>query len=270
MGAGPEHLLASGLAERLVKCGHEVTVTSIELPHDVFFPEIQAAFELDRRLASRVKSAVEAGSFPLVLSGNCITSLVTIAGLSTAEPGVVWLDAHGDFNTPDTTIGGFLDGMALAIVTGRCWQPLAATVPGFQPVDDRAVMLLGARALDPAEHDLLTGSEVERLSADSLRHGAYKSLGRMREHTRDVYLHVDLDVLDPAEGRVNGYVAPKGLLLGELREVVSDVAKVFRVRAAALTAYDPAYDADGRVCEAATILIETLLGAVNESTDGVD
>src|SRR6266487_1041991 len=75
MGAGPELLLASGLTERLTKHGHELAATSIELPHDVFFPEIQAAFELDRRLASRVRSAIENGSFPLVLSGNCITSI---------------------------------------------------------------------------------------------------------------------------------------------------------------------------------------------------
>ena len=132
MGAGPEHLLKSGLSERLAKRGHESAATSIELPTDVFFPEIQAAFELDRRLASRVRSAIDEGSFPLILSGNCITSVGTIAGVGAPELGVVWLDAHGDFNTPDTTIGGFLDGMALAIVTGRCWQPLAATVPGFQ------------------------------------------------------------------------------------------------------------------------------------------
>lgn len=270
MGAGPEHLLESGLSDRLATRGHDAAATLIELPEDVFLPENQAAFELDRRLALRVRSAVEEGSFPLVLSGNCITSIGTIAGVGVRDLGVVWLDAHADFNTPDTTLGGFLDGMALAIVTGRCWQPLAATVPGFQPVDDRSVMLLGSRHLDPAEHDLLTSSDVERLSASSLRDGVYRNLGRMREHTQDVYLHIDMDILDPAEGRANGYAEPNGLLLGELRRVVSDVAKVFRVRAAAITAYDPAHDIDGRVCEAAIVVIETLLDAMKESTDGVD
>ena len=131
-------------------------------------------------------------------------------------------------------------------------------------------MLLASRHLDPAEHDLLTSSDVERLSASSLRDGVYKNLGRMREHAKDVYLHIDLDVLDPVEGRANGYAEPNGLLLGELRKVVSDVARVFRVRAAAVMAYDPAHDIDGRVCEAAFVVIETLLDAMKESTDGLD
>jgi len=63
---------------------------------------------------------------------------------------VLWFDAHGDFNTPESTLGGFLDGMALAIATGRCWTGLAATVPGFTPVAEENVVLVGARDLDRA------------------------------------------------------------------------------------------------------------------------
>ena len=131
MGAGPERLMESGLIERLEQAGHEVVPCSVCLPSQTFMPEVQAAFELDRRLATCVAEAVAAGALPVILSGNCITSVGTVAGIGEPDLGVVWLDAHGDFNTPETTLGGFLDGMALATLTGRCWTSLAATVPGF-------------------------------------------------------------------------------------------------------------------------------------------
>lgn len=107
MGAGPEALLKSGLADRIASRGDEVSQTTIELPPDSFLPEVKAAFELDRRLAKAVSAAVARDAFPVVLSGNCISSLATVSGLGVSEPGVVWFDAHADFNTPETTKSGF-------------------------------------------------------------------------------------------------------------------------------------------------------------------
>ena len=120
MGAGPERLIEAGLIDRLQQAGHEVVPCSVCLPSQKFMPEVQAAFELDRRLAGCVAEAVSAEALPVVLSGNCITSVGTVAGIGEPDLGVIWLDAHGDFNTPETTLGGFLDGMALATLTGRC------------------------------------------------------------------------------------------------------------------------------------------------------
>ena len=91
----------------------------------------------------------------------------TLGGLGTGPTGVRWFDAHGDFNTPESTLGGFLDGMALAIATGRCWIGLAATVPGFTPVAEENVVLVGARDLDPAEGELLRASRVQHLPSDA-------------------------------------------------------------------------------------------------------
>ena len=71
--------------------------------------------------------------FPLVLAGNCNAAVGVVAGLGPGAA-VLWCDAHADFNTPETTTGGFLDGMGLATVTGRCWTSMAARVPGFVPV----------------------------------------------------------------------------------------------------------------------------------------
>src|SRR5437762_7690608 len=168
MGAGPEALLKSGLADRIAARGFEVSQTTIELPPDSFLPEVKAAFELDRRLSKAVSVAIARDAFPVVLSGNCISSLATVSGLGVNEPGVIWFDAHGDFNTPETTKSGFLDGMALAILTGRCWQLLANTISGFAPVRDDRVILIGARHFDDDESALLSSTSVLRISSDEV------------------------------------------------------------------------------------------------------
>ncbi len=147
MGAGPEHLRAAGLEKHLAAQGHQVDSEVIEPASRNWRAEVQTSFELMRAVAKHVRAARTAKRFPLVLSGNCLAAVGVIAGLG-AGTGVVWIDAHGDFNTPQTTTSGFLDGMTLATATGQCWGELANSIEGFQPVPDNAVVLLGARDLD--------------------------------------------------------------------------------------------------------------------------
>jgi arginase len=263
MGGGPDALIASGLPARLRDDGHDVRHVEILLSPSAFPAEAQTAFALDRLLSERVSEAVSAGALPIVLSGNCISSVGTLGGLAVGRIGVVWLDAHGDFNTPETTIGGFLDGMALAVATGRCWTLLAATVPGFRPVDEASVLLIGARDLDPAEARLLESSRVARLTAAQLHEKLGRTLDAIASRVADVYLHIDLDVLDPGEGRANGYAVPAGLRVDDVVRVVSEIGKRLTIRAAALTAFDPAYDGDGRVRAAATRIARAIANAAS-------
>jgi arginase len=262
VGAGPEALLKSGLADRIASRGHEVSQTTIELPPDSFLPEVKAAFELDRRLAKAVSAAIARDAFPVVLSGNCISSLATVSGLGVSEPGVIWFDAHGDFNTPETTKSGFLDGMALAILTGRCWQLLAKTISGFAPVGDDRAMLIGARHFDDDESALLSKTKVVQVSSDSVRKEFRDTLSDFGQRVRDVYLHVDLDVLDTSEGNANSFAVAGGLSLRELLGAIHAIGDVTRIRAVALTAYDPACDREGKMREAASTIIEAAIEAI--------
>ncbi|HMG97250.1 MAG TPA: arginase family protein, partial [Gemmatimonadaceae bacterium] len=125
MGAGPERLLDAGLERVLRGNGHTVHTRIAELTAD-WQAEIQTSFELMRMLSAAVREARESGRFPIVLAGNCNTAVGTLAGLGAQSTGVAWFDAHGDFNTPETTRSGFLDGTAVAMITGRCWTQLAA------------------------------------------------------------------------------------------------------------------------------------------------
>lgn len=258
MGAGPDHLLRAGAAERLREAGHTVAVERVELPSAGPAPEIAAAFGLAARLGERVAAARTGGALPVILAGNCATAMGTLAGLADADPAVLWLDAHADFNTPQTTRSGMLDGMALAVATGRCWPALAATIPGFRPVPDARVCLAGARDVDAGEAELLRASAVTVVSAADVPARLPAALETLRAQAETVYLHIDLDVLDPAEGTVNAFAAPGGLHRVQVLELIRTVRSRFCLGAVALTACDPWFDADGRIAAAAIAILHAL------------
>jgi len=255
MGRGPLHFHEHGAADRLRAAGHEVAESLIEVPSP-FPTEIGTSFALHRALADTVRDVVAVERFPLILAGNCGSALGTVSGLRSATPhdsspvGVIWLDAHADFNTPDTTTSGFLDGTALATLTGQCWHALTSTIPGFRPVSDAHVVLVGARDIDPAEELRLARSHVIRVEAARLRVEGAGSAGALhdaltelaRRNVARVYLHIDLDVHDPADVQANQYAAPGGLAPSTVRDLVTVVAGRFEIVAAAMTAYDPTCD----------------------------
>jgi arginase len=261
MGRGPLHLVDGGLARRLRDGGHDVELTSIVL--DGFLTEVGSAVAIQRRLALAVADARRAGRLPVVLSGNCNTAVGTLAGVGTATTGVVWFDAHGDFNTPETSPTGFFDGMALAVACGHCWRVATATVPGFAPLPERNVLMVGVRDLDPLEEKRLAASDVARLAAADLRRDGMEPVESWRLSARvagieRLYLHVDLDVLDPSQVRANPYAAAGGLTVDELLGVAATVLKELDVAAVAITSYDPACDREDRVPEVTARLIESL------------
>jgi arginase len=255
MGAGPEALLKAGLENALKEQGHTVHVKVAEIAAESWHSEIQTGFELMRMLSAAVSTARDAGKFPMILAGNCNTAVGTVAGLGAASTGVAWFDAHGDFNTPETTTSGFLDGTALAILTGRCWRELALTVPRFAPVRDDRICLIGTRELDPVEETLLRESGLEMLSpadAMAMLPGALHSIG---EHVEDIYVHLDLDVLDAAAAPANHFASVGGLAVEDVEYALSAIAGAFRITALTLSAYDPGSDPAGTAATAAVRLL---------------
>jgi arginase len=269
MGAGPDALLERGLATRLQADGHDVDVVEIEPSSTSWHAEVGTAFELARAIATRVSRSRAQRRLPFILSGNCAPAAWgAVAGLG-ADTGVCWFDAHGDFNTPETTITGFLDGMALAAVTGRCWTTMMGDLPGFRPVADRSVLLIGARAFDPKEGRALRESEITRLPPPNVLSGL-SSAGvaqLLSNHITSVYLHVDLDVLDPTEAVANASRQPGGLHGADVDAALRSIAAALPVQAAALTAYDPVWDSSGRAAEIAIDLACTIARGVHRSRE---
>ena len=256
MGAGPERLLDAGLERVLRGNGHTVHTRIAELTAD-WQAEIQTSFELMRMLSTAVREARESGRFPIVLAGNCNTAVGTLAGLGAQSTGVAWFDAHGDFNTPETTRSGFLDGTAVAIITGRCWTQLAATIPEFAPIPDDRVCLIGTRDLDSLESALLDESSVDIVEPKQLPSSLPRALGKIREHVDSIYVHLDLDVLDSAVAAANSYAISGGLTLEDLDQALAQIAARFRIAGLTLSAYDPAVDTSGHAAQAAIRLICT-------------
>lgn len=260
MGAGPEALLNAGLEDALRENGHRVHTKIAELPADSWHAEIQTSFELMRMLSAAVKEAVEARRFPIVLAGNCNTAVGTISGLGPKSTGVAWFDAHADFNTPETTASGFLDGTAVAIITGRCWTQLAATVPGFEPVPDDRICLIGTRDIDSLEGGLLAESDVDVIGPRKLRSDLAGSLTSITQHAQKMYVHLDLDVLDATVAAANRYAVTGGLTIEDVEHALSQIARLLPVAGLTLSAYDPGVDAEGEAAEAAIRLICTAAG----------
>ena len=223
MGAGPVYL-----AQLLGMPHEEIT------PASPFPQEIKTSFELYRALAARVAASDD---FPVILSGHCGASIGAAAGLR--ADAILWFDAHGDYNTPETTPSGYLDGMCLAVATGRCWHNLAQTIPGFTPMDPRRVIHVGARDWSPGE--------FEALLADGVRIGPdFDGLAAQR-----MLLHVDVDVIDSRYGRANHYACEGGLSPDEVLRIIGDARARFPIAGLVIASYDPSCDTDGRIAEAA-------------------
>ena len=176
MGRGPEHLLENGLGEALRSEDRKVRSATLH-PDSNLMVEVATAFQLNRRVSGEVHGALAEGEFPLVLSGNCNTSVGTLSGVGPEGLGIVWFDAHADFNTPETTTTGFSDGMGLAIAVGFCWEAMARSVPGFSPVAEDRVVLAGARDIEPAERKRLAASEVAVIGSDRIEQEGLQVLG---------------------------------------------------------------------------------------------
>jgi arginase len=186
-----------------------------------------------------------------------------LAGLDARETGLVWFDAHGDFNTPDTTLSGYFDGMALAMIAGLCWRNLAAGIPGFNPIDSQNILLVGARDLDPGEAGLLNQHAITQLGAQELRReGVPAAMSRvcepLRQRLRRLVVHVDLDVLDREAARVSHYASSGGLTVKETLAIPDWLWAHFQVAGLALSSYDPGVDESDRALNAAKKILETI------------
>jgi arginase len=220
--------------------------------------ELDAVADLNAQLARAV--ATHRGA-PLVLAGNCSSCVGTLAGLAgktvDAVIGVVWFDAHGDFNTPETTISGALEGMSLAIATGSCHDELRRRIGLAQPIAESNVLLVATRSLDPAERVRLEHSSIGVIPLTDLR----RSVDQLAKRVEAIYLHLDLDVLDPALSPGVNFSAAGGLAPDDLYAAIPMIAAAVPIAAATIANFNPDHDRDHRTLKIAERLVDILSDA---------
>src|SRR5215813_1386640 len=155
------------------------------------------------------------GYFTVGLLATCPSMPGLVSGLQRSGPtgrplkvGMLWLDAHPDFNTPETTRSGSLGGMPVAVATGRALKRMRLDAHLDPPLSDQNIVMGGVRLIDPLEQELLNHSQIQQLTVDDLCNmtpAVFAQLDRLSKISDKIYIHIDMDVLDPKEvmGHVN-------------------------------------------------------------------
>ena len=175
----------------------------------------------------------------MALGGDCCQPIAVLAGLARAgiQPMLLWLDAHGDFNTHETTISGFVGGMPLAMLVGRGRQDLVEAA-GLEPIPERDVVLCDARNLDPKEAVALRASAITHLAS-------IDDAVAVLPADRPVYVHVDVDVVNGGELKKTLYPEPGGPSGADVRRALTHLRDTRDVAAVSMTSWSPALDTDG-------------------------
>ena len=186
---------------------------------------------------------------------------------------MLWLDAHPDFNTPETTRSGSLGGMPVAVATGRALHGIRRDAGLEPPLADRYVVMGGIRLTDPLEQHLLDTSGIEQVSVDDLRSASdavFAQLDRLERITDRIYVHIDMDVLRPSEVPGHGNKVPGGPSSHELAGLFEQIFARYPSASAIGFATIPADDPDGVSLAALNRMIEGAVRGVlrRESDEG--
>jgi arginase len=211
-----------------------------------------AMARLHRPIAQFVEETLKAGDRPVLLAGDCCIAVPVLAGLRAAgiEPTLIWIDAHGDFNTPETSPSQFLGGMPLAMMVGRGPQWMCEAV-GLTPFPEQRVWLIDGRDLDPLERQALDASRVNRASVAELASLTFEG---------PVYVHLDTDVIDATEAPGFNYPVPDGPSAAQTADTCSNLAAHTDICAISISGWTEALDPSGATGRACRQVLRALTG----------
>jgi len=234
---GPDTMANGGIQKVLAQLGATVRIERAELTteEDTEYGGWKRLGMSLGHFADIVKKNERDGYFTVGLLATCPSMPGLVAGLqrsgTTIEPlriGMLWLDAHPDINTPETTRSGSLGGMPVAVATGRALQAMRRDATLEPPLSDRHVVMGGVRLTDPLEQRLLDDSQIEQLSVDDLRNmtpAVWAQLDRLNRISDKLYIHIDMDVLDPREVMAHGNKVPNGPSSEQLARLFEEIFK---------------------------------------------
>jgi len=195
--------------------------------------QVERLAVIHEALAVQVEAILKQGRMPASIAGDCCTALGVYAGMKRAgvDPQLIWFDAHGDFNTWETTPSGFLGGMPLAMLAGLGEQTILDVLE-VDPLPQEQIILTDARDLDPGERELVISSSIIHLK-DPL------ALLDWDPPAQPLWVHFDTDVVDPSYVPAQNYPAPGGLSPEDLSRVFQHLRDSGRIAGVSLSSWAP-------------------------------
>ena len=278
---GPYAIRAEGLEAKLSRLGYvakeygnvhcismeDAAFLGLAFAGDTNLKYLEPIIQNSLRLKERIERIVEDGAMPIALGGDHSIAMGSLAGLQKKhgpEMGLLWVDAHGDFNTPETTITGNIHGMPLAVVTGRGDPQLLGLGP-FPGVRESNTVLFGVRDLDHGEIANLLQSRVTVISTRDIMERGYsycltKALEIVTDGVDRFHLSFDMDSIDPMFCPGTGTSVPGGLVDREVIYLMEQIFETGKLGSIDLVEVNPALDHNNKTARFAVEIICRALG----------
>jgi arginase len=246
--------LQAGIVERLADAGATVDqVVSVSAPKGTGDDPIAALAGVNARVGGAVAAALRQDVAPVMVGGNCSHIIGMIAGIQaaygpTTRLGLLWLDAHGDFNTPRTSLSGMLGGMPVAVAAGLCWPEWREGAGQQVPLPTSRIVMVDVRNLDEAEEALIRATDVEvaRFGDGFDVTPILEGIARLATTCDQIYVHVDADILDARLQPNHPTVEPGGPGVEPVAQVLRAAFETGKVCAFAVVSVNP-NGADGKI-----------------------
>ena len=272
---GASAIRYAGLNDQLRRLGYSVNdIGNIVVPQpesqpigDPHLKYLEPIVQVSEDLASAVTSALQDGEFPLVLGGDHSIALGSITGVARVhrDIGVIWIDAHGDFNTHETTPSGNIHGMILGALAGL-GHPSLTEIGGWSPkINTRSIVIVGARDLDPHEQELLRQQRIHVFTMTDIDQRGMSEVMRetvevASQASHGFHLSLDMDSLDPREAPGVGTPVRGGLTYREAHLAMEVIAASGRMVSMDAVEVNPILDRENATAHLAVELILSALG----------
>jgi len=228
-------------------------------------------------LGRMVAPIAREGFFVLGLLGNCNSLSGMLAGLQNSgasqKPltiGLVWLDAHGDFNTPETTLSGWLGGMPVAVAAGKCLSRLRMKSGLNPPVSTQNIVMMGQRDIDPLEQALINDASISMISIEDMitkSKSLKDAMTRLSNQVDKIYVHIDLDVLDASFIPGSHFKVPGGLTPLQLSLILRTITGYEKVKALGIASFPaPEYGREKSIDSTIQLIRGIIRGLKNRKT----
>jgi arginase len=273
---GPSAIRYAGLHQKLVALGHahkdegniEAAIQEMCEVTDSKLKYIDCIIPMGRRIAGAVATSIQGGRFPLVLGGDHSLSVGSIRGAAKHKKiGVIWVDAHADFNTAETTPSGNIHGMPLAALCGLGDPRLVSLWDEPAPIlDPQRVAVIGARDLDPGEKKNLREAGVmvqsmEQIDRFGMVTALEKAIERVSRDVDGIYLSFDMDALDPRYAPGVGTPVPGGLTFREAHLACEVIAETGNLIGMDMVEVNPILDVQNQTAIDAVEFIRSAVGS---------